>query len=474
MDLKKCFLAAMVVTGFSACSNDDVSIGNPSEGQPTYISLSVSLPSLGGVKKESSSTSSRALPEDYNPDGEYEGNDAIETLDVYMTTVAGKTVEAYRFTGSEISANGNVVSTSQPFKTTSGKKTVHVVLNSPNPLASTPPADNDLIATAGLAKTTTVSGKNYDIIMMTGSGIALIAPDISAQEVINGTNRVAVDMTRTASRAIVTTTASTEILDGNGVSQGTLSELTYSVAQGTNKVYFMSQPNYVSWGSEYVPEGTDYATTAATYYDYADLSTPSPIPAKPADEEYKSLPGKFLFENTHTYGEEKASQYRKGNTAYVLVRGKFTPAASAIADGGALVNGTFYVGQADGKIYSSKSAAQAAVQNQKIAAYEKGEMLYYAWLNPDNITNPYNSPVLRNNIYHVNIKSFKKLGLNWNPLYPEDPDTANPANPDPKPVNPDEPESPIDPTDPLTVEYTYMTVDVSVLNWTVHSYDLDL
>ena len=76
--------------------------------------------------------------------------------------------------------------------------------------------------------------------------------------------------------------------------------------------------------------------------------------------------------------------------------------------------------------------------------------------------------MVRNNIYHINISAFKKIGYNWNPLVP------GTDNPDPKPGNPDEPETPIDPLDPLSPEQTYMTVDISILNWTVHSYDIEL
>lgn len=477
MNLKGVFLVAMVALGLNACSDSDGINGdeNSNEGRPTYITLSVSLPSMGNRSLGAASeVDTRALPEDYNPDGDYEGHDAIESLDVYMVSVTDRATETHRFTGTEISSTGNIVSTSQPFRTTSGKKLVYIVLNSPNALSAAAPTDNQLLSTTGLAKMKTVSGKNYDVIMMTGTSVAIIEPDISAQEVISGANRIAVQMSRTASRAIVTTSASPTILDGGGATMGTLSNLTYSIAQGANKVYFVSQPSYLTWGFSYVPTASDYAILASTYYDYADLNTPSAIPTKPvAADGYKELPGKFLFENTHLYGENKASRYKKGNSAYVLVRAKFTPASAAITDGGALVNGTFYVGQTDGKIYSTKTAAETAIQNQKVSAYEKGKVLYFAWLNPDNIQEPYNSPVLRNNIYHVNIKSFAKLGMTWNPLYPENPDTTNPTNPDPKPLNPEEPESPISPIDPLTVEHTYMTVDVSVLNWTVHSYDVE-
>ena len=118
--------------------------------------------------------------------------------------------------------------------------------------------------------------------------------------------------------------------------------------------------------------------------------------------------------------------------------------------------------------------------------------MYYAWVNPDNAStsNWYNSPVVRNNVYHIHIKGFKSLGTNWNPLFPEDPnnpkgepvDPSNPngpkkpLNPDPRPVVPgvNEPENPIDPTEPLTTPETWMSVDVTVLPWKLHSYSVIL
>ncbi len=142
------------------------------------------------------------------------------------------------------------------------------------------------------------------------------------------------------------------------------------------------------------------------------------------------------------------------------------------------------------------SAANAVTQSkggvteQTVARYVKGKVLYYAWVNPDNIPTWYNSPVVRNNVYHIHITGFKNLGTNWNPLFPEDPnnpkgepvDPSNPngpkkpLNPDPKPSVPgvDEPENPVDPTDPLTTPETWMSVDVTVLPWQLHSYSIDL
>jgi hypothetical protein len=187
-------------------------------------------------------------------------------------------------------------------------------------------------------------------------------------------------------------------------------------------------------------------------------------------------PGKFLLEVTHQSGaDQSASRYRKGNTPYILIRGTFSPAPDQIKDGGALTDGTFYIGAIDGHIYSSVALAQdyaVGVLNQPVLTYTGGKVLYYVWLNPDNIQKPINSPVIRNNIYLVNIASFKRIGLNWNPLLPPGPNT--PHNPDERPNGPEPADPPVNPADPLSSTDTYMTVDIAVLQWTVHSYNIDL
>lgn len=50
-------------------------------------------------------------------------------------------------------------------------------------------------------------------------------------------------------------------------------------------------------------------------------------------------------------------------------------------------------------------------------------MVYYAWINPNTAdsSNSYVSPVLRNNIYHMHIMGFTKMGLSAIPFVPEQP-----------------------------------------------------
>lgn len=342
-----------------------------------------------------------------------------------------------------------------------------------------------------------------------------------ADAIAGNKNQAKVTVERSVARAMVSTKA--ESYDIKATTQigsiaagqvlATVSDIRWVVAQGERKQYLSKKKgatvenNWLTPGSEFVPTSATFHTEAIKYYDYAGLwedhtnaainGTKVPtladyaLPTVTAELE-KTLSGKFLLPNTHKSGENATtSQYKRGNTAYVLVRAKFTPKPEAFIDrgknytgGGAVpdyVEGEdFYVGE-NGQFYVSMQSVVdpqvGGVAGMKAHKYVKGKVLYYAWLNPST-TSPeswWNSPVVRNNIYHIHIKSIKKLGFNWNPLVPDpDPSTnENPNNPDP---NPDEPGTPIptDPEQPLPDQDTFMSVEVTVLPWLVHSYEVDL
>ena len=131
------------------------------------------------------------------------------------------------------------------------------------------------------------------------------------------------------------------------------------------------------------------------------------------------------------------------------------------------------MGMKDGKFYTSRKLAEA--KGQKATMY-KGTgtadggaiMKYVLWLNPDKIPGATAgekasmSPTVRNQVYHAHIKGFKSIGVPNNPLNPTDPD---------EPLNP---KNPIDPDDPLETEDTYLSVEITVLPWGMHSYQIDL
>ena len=96
-------------------------------------------------------------------------------------------------------------------------------------------------------------------------------------------------------------------------------------------------------------------------------------------------------------------------------------------------------------------------------------MVYYAWVNPNTIDNRtwYSSPVLRNNIYHMHITGFSKMGLSGIPFVkrPEDPRFTYLHN-----FDPDEKVPSNDEYLPIKREEPYMGIQVNNVGWGIHSF----
>lgn len=386
-----------------------------------------------------------------------------------------------------------------------------------------------------------------DIILMTGpAATPNIDDNVSAAEAVSGAkNRADLTVQRAVARVLVTTSAASFDIKGmNPTSMTeeagaiTISNLTYVVGQGENKFYFLQKDNGGNDGAAFttpafaqVPSNDDYWTTdfqtsyntVGAHYDYSGLwkntatgnikgvSVPTRTAFSAATELSNvtndlnaALKGEFVLPTLHKYNTDRAqSNYRKGNTAYILVRGYLTPKYYVAADGTVTANATtplaanadVYVG-ANGVFYADKACVQdptkKGVAGQTAQLYKGRKVMYFVWINPDDVDGkPVNSPVIRNNIYHVQIKGIAKIGANWNPLVPVEnpshpkitdpndptnPVNDNPNNPDPRPKdNPYEPKDPpVDPKDPISSKETWMSVNVNILPWAVHSYEVTL
>lgn len=447
---------------------------------------------------------------------------------IKVNSAVGKTVKVYVVLNDiagkakALLANVNAVDFEAKFKEvielSTQAQALGTVADGPNP------------ATAA-GKIAKKNGVDNETIMMTcfePSAPLTIEAAVSEANAIAGVkNQAKVTVERSVARAMVSTKAESYEIKATtqigsivaGQVLATVSDIRWVVAQGERKQYLskkrgtVPENTWVTPGSDYISTNANFHAQATMYYDYTGLwddhnadptmvsGTKVPTLANyqlqdVTDELAQRLSGKFLLPNTHKSGIDAAtSHYKRGNTAYVLVRAKFTPKKEAFIDKGKnYTDGTpvpeytdgddFFVGE-NGQFYvSMKSVTDpkvGGVVGMKAHKYVKGKVLYYAWLNPST-TSPdswWNSPVVRNNIYHIHIKSIKKLGFNWNPLVPNpqnpnDPNgPINPNNPDP---NPDEPGTPIptDPEQPLPDQDTFMSVEVTVLPWKVHSYEVDL
>lgn len=474
-----------------------------------------------------------------------------------------------------------------------------------------------------VAKTITSAGNVKDVIVMTGepAGVATIfnvadgVTEAQATATVSPQNQAEVNVKRTVARVVVTSSDdSFTLLGDDPYTPGTV-ETNYQIGEVKGFRFVTAQ----SERELFLQQGKDAANTSTNDAwnspalaqnatdDYGDPTTSQPAAILKAydytnlwknrananvlggNEVHKvnpATPGHwteqeigqmaydcdFVLPTTHKFvaiAPNAPYEYRKGNTAYVLVRTAFVPkdiqvgsdymtgnpaiaaamttgnlagyitAMQAAVPAGVVFDPTtgavttpvskvafstitsgsepdyLYYGVGTHKFYTSEFASQDPVfqgsAGQPVQKFKKVldpvtnnflgyKMLYFAWVNPDANPEWYNSPVYRNNIYHVEIDGIGGLGENWNPLVPATPnpggvpsnDPNHPNNPDPflpngpvtlpvppvgnTPVTPTPttppvtPVTPIKPSDPLTQKKTHMSVKVTVLPWQVHSY----
>ena len=475
----------------------------------------------------------------------------------------------------------NVVGTTQLYQFQARIATSEFKFNNPTVLTSGGPTVKtraDEIAKVDGTGTTA----DRDVIVMTGNtaGTGTIADNVKEAETLRTSsplNRINLEVQRTTARVLLTSKAASYTILGDdpaiaGVSTtdpiATISNLKYVVAQGESSFFFTQQAsadptNYAfktpnsTWVPTNAPVGStttpptpdplDYNQNAGDKYDYSglwkkydgttftgglDVSTWAAYSAAVTSTDVAGevanatgLHGEFILPNTHKFdANPNVSEYKKGNTAYILVRAKLTPTSIVTKSGGTRSvvaystwdptgNKDFYLGD-DGFFYdTAENAADDAITGhtgsatQKVKKFIQGKVIYTVWINPDEVLNSkwVNSPVIRNNIYHVNIGTITQIGENWNPLVPNKPhginpgpisptnplDPRNPNNPDdqifiptnpgnpisptnPPVVPPNTPINPVKPEDPLSFKDTYMSVGVSILPWQVHSVEVNL
>jgi Pg-II fimbriae c len=581
---KQFFVAAMALVlgaGFTACSSDDLNAKTGTEVNQkatTYMSVSFELPSANGTRAADDKQDENN-PE-FNNVGKWAGKDKIEKVNVYVFNAAGTLEAAPSYNDTQLAvtqvstgADKAKVTPNSAFKVTPGQKTVYVVVN-PTPAAEAllnATVNTTTLATfkaayesSNLAFTNPSFRTTYttddetnageiakvdndkDIILMTGPAVAPnIADNVSENEAVSGVkNRADLEVQRAVARVYVTSKAATYNVAGIDPATGnvandaaTISDLTYVVAQGENKLYFLQKAGdptttgaaFTTPAFNQVPSTDDYWTTnfqtsyntVGQHYDYSGLwkntatgkskgvsvtSLSGSALSDVTGDLNTKLKGEFVLPTLHKYvvktdaNARQNTGYRKGNTAYILVRGYITPKSYVDANGdiqpGTSLGATadLFLG-ANGVFYADhntvRDASKKGVAGQTAQKYVGRKVMYFVWINPDDLAKAVNSPVIRNNIYHVSIKGISKIGANWNPLVPVEnpndpkitdpndptnPINNNPNNPDPRPKdNPYEPKDPpVDPKDPISSKETWMSVNVNILPWAVHSYEVEL
>ena len=492
--ITRLLLLAAISIGMVACSNDDVPQTPESLRGSTYASIAVTLPKA---------PSTRTLPDDYNKIGTWEGIDAIETITVFLVNKTLGTIDHSTFGTSQfetIDGNG-VLKPNLAVKATPGEEVkAYVVLNGNTNvldiLKGTTPGAFDGVYNAvisevasKLAKNIKIEEVNKDVIMMTNTVLPTAIPieaNVDEATAKAGTsNSVKVEVERVVSRAIATVAATAKstvipVKDANNVeiSEITIKDLKYVVGQSNKEFYMIKQEGYKTPKTVYgfVPTADNWMDAVKgdeAIFDNTGLTSLTEVKTATGGTSITqfqdALTGegeasKFVLPVTHL-----DDNYRKGNTTFFEVIAIFTP---NLVDSAEYTPGTdVFLGMNDGKFYKTRELAE--VSGQKATHY-KGDktaggaiMKYVLWLNPNEIpgtagSKATKSPTVRNQVYHAHIKGFKSIGVPNNPLNPDDPnDPLNPKNP-------------IDPSDPLETEDTYLSVEITVLKWGVHSYEIDL
>ncbi len=491
--ITKLLLMTAIAIGMVACSNDDnlpdAPDANAAKGN-TYASISIKLPK---------GPSTRALPEDYNEKGTWEGIDAINDITVFLVNEEKETIDSESFTKDSFDGidSQGILFPKLALKATAGHKVkAYVVLNGTEStilgtLKTTSAAGfdgvyNDVISEVA-SKLASNNGTN-DVIMMTNTvapAEMTVIPGVTESEAMTGSgnNTFMVDVERVVSRAIVTVndgaTLTVDVQNANKENKSiiTIKDLKYVVGQSNKQFYMIKQ--------------TDYKTPAAVYGHVPSVDTWNPAlfdnTGLTSLTEVKTATGGTSithFQNALT-GEGTASKfvlpvtheddkYEKGNTTYFEVTAIFTP---DFVDSAPYTAGNdVFLGMKDGLFYSTRELAEA--EGQKATHYkgtgitvdeaERGAIMKYVlWLNPDKVPGATAdkatmSPTVRNQVYHAHITGFKQIGLPNNPLNPDDPNIE------------DNPINPIKPEDPLQTEDTYLSVQITVLPWGIHSYEIEL
>ncbi len=511
MKLNKMFLGGLVALGLLASCKGKEPNGQVDASQgSTYMSLSVNL-----------GESLRAEEGDYNPMGDWEGRDKINTVDVFVLSEGENEVKhfAQATVKGQPSAGKDGIYSLTPWKTTPGNKIIYVVVNGATDVidklkAATPTnfatkyaevltdfAGNGVAEK--YAKTETSGSDKKDIITMTGAPASIAVVDgVTLAQAEAGQNTAKISVRRIA--ALVATTVSKSIKEsgfkikrGEGASQktiGSLKDVKWTVAQfeKTAKLYEaevshkkIQTPSwqYVTNDNNAYNSGTDGAKDK---YDYSLLKQENDLAAFERTgsdiEKIRAIVSnatmKFISETTHAFADAPGeTSYRRGNTPYIMVTATFVPEKTEMAEGEEYqADQDIHYGTIDGKFYmnvenakkNNKITADSSSKKDGVITFKKGKMYYFAWLNPDTTvpTTWRHSPVVRNNFYHVNVAGFNKLGFSGNPYNPTTPPGGGEDEPDPDDPTPD-------PKDPITDKETYMTTEITVINWGVHSYDVN-
>lgn len=443
--MKKSILLTMfsvlTVLAFLSCSkNDEEPFTPPSEGVETYSAVSISFPERMNLRVE-------------DPDAANSVESTVTSVGVYIIDDLTGFMHKGLFNNTQFTKAGDVYTLTSAVKTTTGNKSIYVVLN---PTLEIQDAID--LQKAGAFGDGTING-TADITFVTATDVVMASVTAKSVTLTQKSEVEAVasplDITvqrNTAKIAVKKKTATIPVVGGSvaDLQFATIVEAkkSYLIQQGGNTYETVKTP---AQNIDNLTPDNEYFTKLAAPTDWKDINEYSVA--------NKNLDGYYALENVN-------ATKLVGNTTAAIVKAQFTPSDNSVvmayaSDGtrtmGSITPGTsFYVKKSD-YTYWSETAYQNALDNEFTAdhfskLYENGTGYYRIWVqDAEN-----KKGVLRNNFYILNINKITGPGLPYVPGVDPDDET-----------NPEDPNLPID-------EDTYISVEVTVLPWNVETSDHEI
>lgn len=451
MKLTKFFALALASFAIASCSREVNESAPVSQGKDTYAGVSISFPK----------TMTRAA--DAAASNADEGR--VHSLGVYVIDDATSIMHSGFYPAGQFTESNGKYTLNAALKTTTGTKSIYVVLNPSTTLQGL------LTNSTFFGAANPINGVGSDFEFATGSGTdrVLTMSSVAAAKSTLMVVDAAEALQKPVAINVQRNTAKVAVKSGiTAATGGTVANMQFALVVQATKSYLIQQG-----GNTFATVRTPGRAVAitATPADYSDFFTTLAAPAaaayknvNPTATVNNALAGFYATENVNTTN-------LAGNTTAAILRAQFTPtdgtvvtdynAATGVKTMGNLVAGTsFWVRIADNS-YWSKTAYDKAITagsaNSLLASdfsreYANGLGYYRLWVQDAAGTRG----VIRNNYYVLSVTKVNGPG--------------SPTVPGVDPANPTQPE---DPTKPVEDD-TFVSVDVTVLAWDVQSSDHEI
>lgn len=430
----------VLASTFYSCSKEEATDVPPVNETDTYMAVSTSFPQTITLRT-------------LDPDAANTVESTVNLIGIYIIDDLTGFMHKGIFSSTDFTSSGNTYTVTSAIKTTTGNKSIYVVLNPTpglqdaielqkgvifrdNPIDGT--AESSFI-TASDVVMASVTGKAATLTVKTETEALATPIDITVQR-------------NTAKVAVKKKTATIPVVGGS------VSNLEFALVVEAKKSYLVQQD-----GNTYETVKTpaqNIASLAADNIYFTKLATP--LSWKNVNE-YNITPNRNLVSY---YALENVNATKiTGNTTAAIVKAQFTPAgnsvvtayASGVRTMGTIPSGTsFYVKKSDNTFWSQSGYSDALANGFTAAHFSKiytnGTGYYRIWVRDSNNK----IGLLRNNFYVLHINKITGPGLPYVPGVDPDDNT-----------NPEDPNLPID-------EDTYISVEIEVLHWNVETSDHDI